>query len=59
MTESEREALLDRRVMRRLATDREYRNAANAEAQAEREDAITAEEDYRLPPATPSESRWL
>lgn len=48
MTDSERETLIDTRVMRRLATDAAYRNAASSEEQAEREDAITAEEELRL-----------
>lgn len=43
LTESERERAIDRMVMRRLATDREYLNAENADQQAEREAAITAE----------------
>jgi hypothetical protein len=58
MTESEREALIDKRVMRRLATDSAYRNAASSDEAAQREDEITAEEDYRLPPAAPNESNW-
>ena len=37
------EALIDRRVMARLATDAAYRNAANADEQAAREDEIEAE----------------
>jgi hypothetical protein len=37
MTESEREQEIDRRVQRILATDSAYRNAENAEEQAERE----------------------
>jgi hypothetical protein len=41
MTEAEMERLCDALVWRRLATDGPYRNAENAEAQAEREDAIT------------------
>lgn len=47
-TEAEREAIVDRRVMRRLATDAAYRNAANADEQAEREDEITREELERF-----------
>lgn len=41
MTEAELERLIDARVQRRLATDRAYRFAENAEAQAAREAAIT------------------
>ena len=37
------EALLDRRVQARLATDAAYRNAANAEEQQQREDEIETE----------------
>lgn len=48
MTDSEREQILDRRIMRRLAADAAYRNAANAEEQAAREEQITREEEYRL-----------
>ena len=59
MTESEREALLDKRIMRRLATDNAYRNAENADEQARREGEIEAEEDYRLPPARVNEERWI
>lgn len=59
MTESEREALIDQRVMRRLASDSAYRNAANAEDQAQREDEITLEEERRVPPAAPDEARWI
>jgi hypothetical protein len=42
------EALLDRRVQRRLATDAAYRNAENAEEQQEREEQIEREECARL-----------
>jgi hypothetical protein len=48
LTEAEFERALDRMVMRRLATDREYRNAENAEQQAEREEQITRECERRL-----------
>lgn len=48
MNESERERILDQRVQRRLATDREYRHAEDAEHQAEREAAIEREEVERL-----------
>ena len=40
MNDAEREAYLDRVIQRRLATDRAYLNAENAEEQAEREDEI-------------------
>jgi len=49
MTEAEREKLLDARIQRRLATDSAYRNAENAEQQAERENEIEREEDAKLP----------
>lgn len=42
------EALLDRRVQARLATDRAYLNAESSEAQAEREREIEDEEVARL-----------
>jgi hypothetical protein len=51
MEENEREAILDRRIQARLATDRAYRNAENAEEQSDREAAIEREEDAKLPPA--------
>lgn len=47
-SEAQREALLDARIMRRLATDKAYRNAENAEDQAEREAQIEREECERL-----------
>ena len=59
MTESEREKILDARIMRRLATDRAYRNAASCEAQSRREEEIAEEEDRRLPLAAPNEARWI
>lgn len=59
MTETERERLIDRRVWRRLASDPAYRNAASAEAASRREEEITAEEDRKVPPATPAEGRWI
>jgi hypothetical protein len=59
VTESERERIIDRRVQARLTTDAAYRHAANAEEQAQREDEIEAEEDYRLAPATVDEGRWV
>jgi hypothetical protein len=48
MTESEFEAIIDRRVQARLATDSAYRNAENAEEQQEREDEITEQEVMAL-----------
>lgn len=48
MTEANLEAAIDRAVMRRLATDRAYKNAENAEQQAQREQQITDEEYERL-----------
>jgi hypothetical protein len=48
LSESEIEQRVDRAVMRRLATDRAYLNATNADAQAEREQAITDEELARV-----------
>lgn len=52
MTDAERERILDARIQRRLATDRAYRNAANAEEQAQREEEIEREEEARL------DTRW-
>lgn len=46
--ESELEAAVDRAVMRRLASDRAYLHAENAEEQKQREDEITAQECRRL-----------
>ena len=43
--ESERERVIDARVMRRLATDRAYRNAEQAQ---QREDEITQQECDRF-----------
>lgn len=43
ITEAQAEAIIDRRVMRRLSTDPAYRHAEDAEAQAQAEDAITAQ----------------
>lgn len=48
MNESEREKIIDARVMRRLATDRAYLHAEDAETQAEREAEITREEEKRI-----------
>ena len=48
MTESEFEQIIDRRVERRLALDREYLNAECAEDAQLREDEITDEEEERL-----------
>lgn len=45
MNESQIEKIVDARVMRRLATDRAYRYAENADEQAEREQEI-ADEEY-------------
>lgn len=42
------ESVCDGRVQRRLATDRAYRNAENAEEQAEREQEITEQEWAKL-----------
>lgn len=46
--EATTEALLDKRVQRRLASDSAYRNAENAEEQSEREHEIEREESARL-----------
>lgn len=43
ITEAEAEAMADRRVMARLAHDRGYRHACNAEEQAEAEERIGEE----------------
>ncbi len=48
MTDAEREQILDKRIMARLATDRAYKNAENANEQALREWEIEAEEVARL-----------
>lgn len=48
LTEAQLEAAIDREVIRRLATDRAYLNAENAEQQAEREAAITRDVERRL-----------
>lgn len=47
-SDAELEAAIDRRVQRRLATDREYRFAETAEQQAEREDEITRQVEREL-----------
>lgn len=44
-TDAEVEAIIDARVWRRLAHDAAYRNAENADEQAEREEQITREEE--------------
>lgn len=44
MTEAEFERILDSRVMRRVATDTAYHNAADAETQKQREETIEQEE---------------
>jgi len=48
MTDAERERILDKRIQARLATDRAYLNAENAEEQSNREWEIEREEDERL-----------
>lgn len=48
MTDAQAEAILGRRIQRRLATDSAYRNAENAEDQTLREMEITAQEEDRL-----------
>ncbi len=45
MDDATREELLDKRIQRRLATDSAYRNAENAEEQAEREREIEESEN--------------
>ncbi len=42
------ERIIDRRVQQRLAIDREYLNAANAEEQAIREDEIVEQEEAQF-----------
>ena len=54
MTQDESlERRIDRAVWRRLATDRAYQHAENAEQQAEREEAITLEVEAELAPDVP------
>jgi hypothetical protein len=48
LSDAERERLLDAMVMRRLDTDRVYRNAENAEMADEREAEIEAECEREL-----------
>jgi hypothetical protein len=48
MDEATYERMVDLNVQRRLATDRAYKNAENAEEQAEREAEITREECERM-----------
>jgi hypothetical protein len=48
MNDADAERILDRRIMRRLDTDRAYRHAENAEDQARREQQITEDEERRL-----------
>ena len=48
ISDTEYEQLLDRRIQHRLATDGAYRNAENAQQQAERERVIEDEECQRL-----------
>ena len=53
-TDADAERIIDRRVQRRLATDAAYRNAANADEQAEREDEITRQEEDRFYSGSPA-----
>lgn len=46
--EAEVERAIDARVQRRLATDRAYLNAENAEEQSEREEQITRQVEREL-----------
>lgn len=48
MNETDRERIIDRRVQRRLATDRAYRNAESWADQLRREEEIEREEVERL-----------
>lgn len=48
MDDATYERVVDRRVQRALAVDRAYRNAENAEQQAEREEEITRNVEARL-----------
>jgi hypothetical protein len=48
MDDATYEKIVDRRVQRRLTTDRAYRNAANAEEQQQREEEIEEQEIKRL-----------
>ena len=48
MDDATYERVLDRRVQQRLRTDSAYRNAANAEEQAEAEAKIERQETLRL-----------
>ncbi len=48
MDDATREQILDKRIQARLATDRAYLNAENAEEQAEREEEIESQEAERL-----------
>lgn len=48
MNDADREAIIDRAVQRRLATDSAYRNAEDAEQQAEREAEIVRQEEEAL-----------
>lgn len=48
MNDAERERILDARIMRRLATDRAYRNAESAADQSARELEVELEEEARL-----------
>lgn len=59
MTDSEREAILDRRIQKRLATDNAYRNAENADEQAKREDEITRQEERSLEVSLGAERAYI
>jgi hypothetical protein len=48
MSDTQREAWIDRRVQRALSTDSRYVNAENAEEQADAEAAITREAEVAL-----------
>lgn len=48
MNDSERERIIDKRVMARLATDKVYLNAANAQEAEDRELEIARQESARL-----------
>lgn len=48
ITEAEAERLIDRRVMCRIAVDRAYKHAEDAESQAAREEAITQEVEAEI-----------
>jgi hypothetical protein len=54
LTEEQYARAGDREVQRLLATDKAYRNAANAEEQAEREEQIVAQVEARIQQPDPS-----